>query len=161
MRQLTSVDAQFLALENRRQYGHVSGLAILDPSTAPGGKIELADEPRFARTYLLEIHAAGAGAQAERDAALQRFAGRYRTSFDAALRDRPDRSMPSDESLFILAAGVDGLVCARVRVGAVERLPELEDELTFTAVALLEGAAAARADGPPAAGDASHDRRGP
>jgi AcrR family transcriptional regulator len=121
----------------------------------------LADEPRFARTYLLEIHAAGAGAQAERDAALQRFAGRYRTSFDAALRDRPDRSMPSDESLFILAAGVDGLVCARVRVGAVERLPELEDELTFTAVALLEGAAAARADGPPAAGDASHDRRGP
>ena len=43
MRQLTSVDAQFLALENRRQYGHVSGLAIVDPSTAPGGEIDLAD----------------------------------------------------------------------------------------------------------------------
>src|SRR4051794_18888661 len=37
MRQLTSLDAQFLALENVRQTGHVGSLAILDPSTAPGG----------------------------------------------------------------------------------------------------------------------------
>jgi diacylglycerol O-acyltransferase / wax synthase len=43
VRQLTSVDAQFLALENPRQSGHVGGLAILDPSTAPGGKLELRD----------------------------------------------------------------------------------------------------------------------
>ena len=43
MRQLTSVDAQFLALETSRQSGHVGGLAILDPSTAPGGKLELLD----------------------------------------------------------------------------------------------------------------------
>jgi WS/DGAT/MGAT family acyltransferase len=33
MRQLTSLDAQFLALESPRQTGHVGGLAILDPST--------------------------------------------------------------------------------------------------------------------------------
>src|ERR687885_2660902 len=33
MRQLTSVDAQFLALETPRQTGHVGGLAIVDPST--------------------------------------------------------------------------------------------------------------------------------
>ena len=37
VRQLTSLDAQFLALENARQSGHVAGLAILDASTAPGG----------------------------------------------------------------------------------------------------------------------------
>src|SRR4051794_23094693 len=37
MRQLTSLDAQFLALENARQTGHVGSLAILDPATAPGG----------------------------------------------------------------------------------------------------------------------------
>jgi WS/DGAT/MGAT family acyltransferase len=36
MRQLTSLDAQFLALETARQYGHVGGLAILDPSTREG-----------------------------------------------------------------------------------------------------------------------------
>ena len=43
MRQLTSVDAQFLALETSRQSGHVGGLAILDPSTTPTGKLELTD----------------------------------------------------------------------------------------------------------------------
>jgi diacylglycerol O-acyltransferase len=37
MRQLTSLDAQFLALENARQTGHVGSLAMLDASTAPGG----------------------------------------------------------------------------------------------------------------------------
>src|SRR3954471_12161038 len=36
MRQLTSLDAQFLALENPRQSGHVAGLGIFDPTTAQG-----------------------------------------------------------------------------------------------------------------------------
>jgi diacylglycerol O-acyltransferase / wax synthase len=39
MRQLTSLDAQFLAMETPRTVGHVSGLAVLDPSTAPGGRL--------------------------------------------------------------------------------------------------------------------------
>src|SRR4051794_14776229 len=43
MRQLTSLDAQFLALETPRQSGHVGGLAILDPSTTPSGSLTLAD----------------------------------------------------------------------------------------------------------------------
>jgi diacylglycerol O-acyltransferase len=43
MRQLTSLDAQFLAVETPRTYGHVGGLAVYDPSTAPGGRLELAD----------------------------------------------------------------------------------------------------------------------
>src|SRR4051795_9742965 len=47
MRQLTSLDAQFLALESARQTGHVGGLAILDPETAPGGKIDGADLQRL------------------------------------------------------------------------------------------------------------------
>ncbi len=42
MRQLTSLDAQFLALEDGRNLGHVSGLAIYDPSTAPGGVLNAA-----------------------------------------------------------------------------------------------------------------------
>lgn len=41
MRQLTSLDAQFLALESARQAGHVGGVAILDPSTAPDGILTL------------------------------------------------------------------------------------------------------------------------
>jgi len=47
MRQLTSLDAQFLALETPRQFGHTSGLAVLDPSTAPGGCVDLADVQRL------------------------------------------------------------------------------------------------------------------
>src|SRR5215218_3159320 len=43
LRQLTSLDAQFLALETPRQAGHVAGLAILDPSTAPGGSVSCGD----------------------------------------------------------------------------------------------------------------------
>jgi WS/DGAT/MGAT family acyltransferase len=42
VRQLTGLDAQFLALETPRQYGHVGGLAVLDPSTTPTGGLELA-----------------------------------------------------------------------------------------------------------------------
>src|SRR3954453_7970042 len=40
MRQLTSLDAQFLALESARQSGHVGGVAILHASTAPGGSVD-------------------------------------------------------------------------------------------------------------------------
>ena len=47
MRQLTSLDAQFLAIESRSTYGHVSGLAIYDPSTRPDGKLELEDVCRL------------------------------------------------------------------------------------------------------------------
>src|SRR4051794_17875479 len=47
MRQLTSLDAQFLAVENARIVGHVSGLAILDPSTAPGGTLSAQDMCRM------------------------------------------------------------------------------------------------------------------
>ncbi len=43
MRQLTSLDTQFLALENARQSGHVAGLAILDASERPDGTLTGAD----------------------------------------------------------------------------------------------------------------------
>ena len=43
MRQLTSLDAQFLALESPRQTGHVGALAILDDSERAGGKLEIGD----------------------------------------------------------------------------------------------------------------------
>src|SRR5918998_1737240 len=43
MRQLTSLDAQFLAMETARTYGHVGGFAVHDPTTAPGGRLTRAD----------------------------------------------------------------------------------------------------------------------
>jgi diacylglycerol O-acyltransferase len=47
MRQLTSLDAQFLGVETSRTYGHVGGLAVYDPSTAPGGTLEVGDVCRM------------------------------------------------------------------------------------------------------------------
>lgn len=52
MRQLSSVDAQFLHVENATTVGHVGSLLLLDPSTAPGGALSLNDlraaiEPRL------------------------------------------------------------------------------------------------------------------
>ncbi len=43
MRQLTATDAQFLDIEDARNLGHVAFLAVLDPATAPDGKVEVAD----------------------------------------------------------------------------------------------------------------------
>ena len=55
MRQLTSLDAQFLGVESASTYGHVGGLAVYDPSTAPGGKLEMGDVCRMVseRLHLL------------------------------------------------------------------------------------------------------------
>jgi len=52
MRQLTSLDAQFLALENARQAGHVGSLAILDPATAPTGRLGYAEISALLRERL-------------------------------------------------------------------------------------------------------------
>jgi diacylglycerol O-acyltransferase len=43
MRQLSSLDAQFLAVESARIYGHVAFLGIYDPSTAPGAPLAMED----------------------------------------------------------------------------------------------------------------------
>ena len=55
MRQLTSLDAQFLAMETPRVYGHVGGFAVHDPTTAPGGTLTRADLCRLVgeRIHLL------------------------------------------------------------------------------------------------------------
>jgi diacylglycerol O-acyltransferase len=57
MRQLTSLDAQFLRMENARIYGHVGGLAVYDPSTAPGGELTIRDICRLVgqRLHLLPV----------------------------------------------------------------------------------------------------------
>ena len=52
MRQLTSLDAQFLAVENDRNFGHVGSLCVCDPSTAPGEDWGLADVCRMIESRL-------------------------------------------------------------------------------------------------------------
>jgi WS/DGAT/MGAT family acyltransferase len=43
MRPLPRLDALYLALDTPRIYGHVTGVLVLDPSTAPGGTLSLGD----------------------------------------------------------------------------------------------------------------------
>jgi diacylglycerol O-acyltransferase len=43
MKQLTSLDAQFLGVESGRTYGHVGSLCVYDPSTAAGGALTIDD----------------------------------------------------------------------------------------------------------------------
>lgn len=52
MRQLTSLDAQFLAVESGRTYGHVGSLCVYDPSTAPGGALTIKDLCRMVTSRL-------------------------------------------------------------------------------------------------------------
>jgi diacylglycerol O-acyltransferase len=57
LRQLTSLDAQFLAIESPSHYGHVGGLVILDPSTRESGELRLEDmsELLSERIHLLPV----------------------------------------------------------------------------------------------------------
>ncbi|MEV0398562.1 wax ester/triacylglycerol synthase family O-acyltransferase [Actinoallomurus sp. NPDC050550] len=43
MRQLSALDAQFLNVESRGTVAHIAGLAILDPTGTPGGRLTLDD----------------------------------------------------------------------------------------------------------------------
>jgi diacylglycerol O-acyltransferase / wax synthase len=56
MRQLTSVDAQFLAIEDGKTHGHVTALGIYDPATAPSGRLGYDAVRRLVadRVHLLE-----------------------------------------------------------------------------------------------------------
>ena len=51
-KQLSALDTQFLAIENDRNYGHTGGLAVLDPSTAPGGDLTLQELKDFIASRL-------------------------------------------------------------------------------------------------------------
>ncbi len=95
----------------------------------------LAAEPRFARTYLIEIQAAGPAALEVRGDALRRFAKRYAAVARAATRTPPD-----PDALLILCAGTEQLCAERVRAGEPSRLGELEDVFCDCAEAVLLGA---------------------
>jgi diacylglycerol O-acyltransferase / wax synthase len=57
MRQLTSLDAQFLAIESSTHYGHVGGLVVLDPSTRESGELRIEDVTELIaeRIHLLPV----------------------------------------------------------------------------------------------------------
>jgi AcrR family transcriptional regulator len=87
--------------------------------------LALNDEPRFARVHLLEWDALGP----EREKAISHFARRYGKSFKKA-----GRPVPPTDALFVLSAGIDQLVKARLRDG--KDVTDLEDTLVGCALRL-------------------------
>lgn len=85
----------------------------------------LTDEPRFARVHLLEWDALGS----EREPAIAHFARRYGKSFE-----KGGRPVPPEDALFVLSAGIDQLVRARLRAG--RDVMDLEDTLVGCAMRL-------------------------
>ena len=79
----------------------------------------------FARVHLLEWDALGP----DKEAAIARFARRYGKSFE-----KGGRPVPPDDALFVLSAGIDQLVRARLRDG--KDVTDLEDTLVGCAVRL-------------------------
>jgi AcrR family transcriptional regulator len=78
----------------------------------------LEEEPRFAHVHLLEWDALGPA----KDTAIAHFGRRYGKSFKKA-----GRPVPPDDALFVLSAGIDQLVRARLRDG--DPVTDLEDTL--------------------------------
>ncbi len=99
----------------------------------------LADEPTFARAYLLEVHAAGPAALDARAATIARFAERYAQTFYAARREHPGWRRPPVEALHVLCAGTEQLVAERLRAPGPVTFSGLEDVFCDCAESLLHG----------------------
>jgi AcrR family transcriptional regulator len=108
--------------------------------------VTLADNPAFARTFLIEVLAAGPRAIERRAEVHQRFGQLMRDMHDDTRREYPHLP-PVAEPIWVAAVGaVNELVSQEVRAGRTALLPELEDTVVTIQAALFgAGGGAARA----------------
>ncbi len=108
----------------------------------------LAAEPAFARSFFIEVVAAGPQAEARRGEVHGRFADLLATMNDQVRREMPQ--LPDAPPAVARAAvgAINELVYEYVRVGRTEQLPELEDTILHLELVLFAGHdVAARATG--------------
>lgn len=99
----------------------------------------LTDEPAFARTFYVDMPAAGQRAIERLDAAQHRFAELNRAWHRRARRRYPDwPDVPYDACLALAGASTE-LVSTRVRQGRTAELPALEDTMVALHLAVLAG----------------------
>jgi AcrR family transcriptional regulator len=99
----------------------------------------LADEPAFARTFLIEVVAAGPEAEGRRAEVHARFADLLVASHAQARREL-DGLPEVPEPLFRAAVGaINELVSDYVRSGRTADLPELEDTILHLELVLFAG----------------------
>jgi AcrR family transcriptional regulator len=92
-----------------------------------------AERPAFARTYFVELPAAGPRAWEQRDRQYERFLAAF---VHFARLARPDGDLPPLVPR-LLVVSITELVAEEVRAGRTERLPEIEDDLVDVMVRLL------------------------
>lgn len=104
----------------------------------------LADNPAFARTFLIEVLGAGPEALAHRDAVHQRFAERLAEGFEAVRRSAGDAALPAPAGFVFRAAvgAIHELVTQELLSGGPEALPGLLDQVLEVELRLLGGGAA-------------------
>lgn len=102
----------------------------------------LAAEPSFARTFLVEIGAAGAAGRRRRTEVLDRFAAFHVTLSRLARSQEPGLAELDAPLRVALVAGIDDLVAREVAGHGVAGLAALEPALVRLIVAVYEGAPA-------------------
>jgi AcrR family transcriptional regulator len=100
-----------------------------------------ADDPRLARTAVVEVAAAGAEARQLHTDALARFT-RY---LDAGREMAPDKQLPENISL-MSAGAVSGLIFDELLAGRAEQLPDRLPDLLFAMLVPYVGPQAATAE---------------
>jgi AcrR family transcriptional regulator len=99
----------------------------------------LAVEPAFARTFLVEVHAAGPRALGRRADVHERFVEFLRAQSALARQDHPWLPEVPDAVYPAIVGGVDTVVSSWVSEGRTAELPELEPQLSYFQLALLAG----------------------
>lgn len=100
----------------------------------------LARQPDFARTFLIEVLAAGPRALERRADVHARFARLLMTLHESYRADHPDEIPELPDEVFIATVGaVNELVSDRVRSGRTAELLELEPVISYLQIAFLAG----------------------
>ena len=99
----------------------------------------LAAEPAFARTFLIEVLAAGPRALDRRAEIHARFAELLRSLHERSRAEDPELPRLPDAVFAATVAAVNELVGDRVRQGRTAELPELEPVISYLELAFLAG----------------------
>jgi AcrR family transcriptional regulator len=100
----------------------------------------LAAVPDFARTFLIEVLAAGPHALERRAEVHGRFAELLKHLHETYRADHPEEIPELPDEVFVAIVGaVNELVSDRVRKGRTAELPELEPVISYLQIAFLAG----------------------
>ena len=99
----------------------------------------LADLPAFARTFLIEVPAAGTAALERRGAVHERFAALLADTHEAIRRDFPDQPALPPSVFRACVGAVNELVTDHLLRHGAATLPQLEQPILEVQIALLGG----------------------